>query len=196
MSNNNNEPPKRLDPMMFRPENTNGSWPNLPNNLSPAAPPEPRSYRTPIAANLPDDSRVLCIECFGKGTTRPEAHLCLECRTQGFCPLHRCRICQGSGVVCPRCRGMRFVRMPKQFGSDAQRCTLCCEGNQVNQDKERRAIMDFLRHNDPDSEWKWRQQLAEAEANLVAAFRTLNRQRRHERELKFRTLPKDCGGNL
>lgn len=56
--------------------------------------------------------------------------LCRVCRGRG------CRCCQG-GLVCPDCRGRRV-------NDDGHVCGTCCEGNQINPRKERRAILTHL----------------------------------------------------
>ena len=52
-------------------------------------------------------------------------------------------MCHGSGLVCPRCRGMRFLRSgPMQdYMTQIERCTRC-----MDPDEELRAIGDYLNH--------------------------------------------------
>lgn len=62
--------------------------------------------------------------------------------------MRHCAACGASGLVCPWCRGRRFVRYDHpvghpQFGQ-AIRCHVCCEGNNVNPETEWRAIQTHL----------------------------------------------------
>lgn len=83
--------------------------------------------------------RALCPDCNGHGRhgARP-----------GF-PFAACAACRGKGVVCPYCRGMRFIRQYK-FGAqadwqtEATRCDRCCEGNQINDVIELREIHRYI----------------------------------------------------
>ncbi len=72
--------------------------------------------------------------------------ICLDCRGNPA-PQWKCRPCDGTGNVCPLCRGMRFVRQPLgdgSYGADAVRCVGCCEGNQINIIKERALIVAYM----------------------------------------------------
>ena len=61
---------------------------------------------------------------------------------------HRCRRCNGSGLVCPECRGDRIVRTSEWNVASPHvkiaRCDSCCEGNNINPDKEQRAIAAYV----------------------------------------------------
>lgn len=72
--------------------------------------------------------------------------LCLECRGRG------CRYCQG-GLVCPDCRGRRV-------DDRYQICRTCCEGNQINPRKERRAILAHLTAMSRSSRYHSRRRIA------------------------------------
>lgn len=75
---------------------------------------------------------------------------CKDCRdplAMRPCPRHACKRCNGSGLVCPACMGMRFRRYEwpdMREGRHEQLCSICCEGNQVSPLKERRAITRYL----------------------------------------------------
>lgn len=92
-----------------------------------------------------------CAICGGKGVNAAWEIIvaCMACRN-GFraCPMHACQNCDGSGLVCPRCCGMRFLRIgwPNKSpdGKSHIRCPECTEGNNVNQVKERAAIQRYL----------------------------------------------------
>jgi len=84
-----------------------------------------------------------CIACWDSYADRP-------------CPAHICHVCDGSGFVCPQCRGDRFINgdfMPghPQFGQ-ALKCHVCTEGNGVNEDLEKRAITTYLAKH-PAPQW-------------------------------------------
>lgn len=79
---------------------------------------------------------------------------CWECHYgPGPCFLHTCPRCQGSGLVCPICRGDRIVQLGNWETARPvvkyMRCDACCEGNQVNPAKELRAIDAYLRKHGP-----------------------------------------------
>jgi len=74
---------------------------------------------------------------------------CRACHGQAFpCEIHKCRRCDGSGLVCPACRGDRIVQLFEWTIATPHikvgRCEICCEGNQVNSAKEQRAIDAYL----------------------------------------------------
>jgi hypothetical protein len=54
--------------------------------------------------------RLLCVGCNGMGGD-PHAEDCPFCHASPseWCHQHLCPICKGRGVVCPECRGMRFL---------------------------------------------------------------------------------------
>lgn len=119
---------------------------------------------------LPRECRVKCLTCNGRGAlpdpalercelhdrsdqTCPHHDWCLACHNGEFpCAAHKCLECDGSGMVCPQCMGMRFVRLrgwsPSVHWSDSNRCEsrcdACCEGNDINAFKERWAIDLYL----------------------------------------------------
>ncbi len=138
-------------------------------------------------ATYPPDSRVKCPRCFGHGsfagpgidrTTDTETGeilergciACWEGYAEGPCPAHKCHVCDGSGVVCPQCRGDRVVRRDLEWGhpdfghwvtaerktGQYDRCDVCCkdctEGNNVNVDKEAAAIRRWLAKH-PAPQW-------------------------------------------
>lgn len=70
-------------------------------------------------------------------------------RGESPCPLHICEQCNGKGAVCPGCRGMRFIRVPHAVGNNVERCTRCCEGNQVNDVLEMRTILAYIARSQP-----------------------------------------------
>ena len=117
-------------------------------------PSQPKWRREALGLKLSDDSRVKCPECMGAGSpSGPETRYCSNCQDHddieapGPCPMHKCRICGGSGMVCPTCRGMRFVRMPLFVGNRVDpkedRCPTCTEGNNWNPQKEEKAITRY-----------------------------------------------------
>lgn len=57
-----------------------------------------------------DLPRILCAGCQGYGSA-PESRDCAYCAgsPSGLCVQHRCDHCFGRGVVCPECRGQRFL---------------------------------------------------------------------------------------
>ncbi len=129
-----------------------------------------------------------CPRCFGHGsfagqgidrTTDTETGellergciACWEGYAEGPCPAHKCHVCDGSGVVCPQCRGDRVMRRDLEWGhpdfgkwevpaehktGQYMRCDVCCkdctEGNNVNVDKEAAAIRRWLQKH-PAPQW-------------------------------------------
>jgi hypothetical protein len=97
---------------------------------------------------------VRCADCFGRGSSAGlELDDCHDCHAgEGPCRQHMCRRCNGSGVVCPLCRGDRRVRAAAWSNArtsvDLLRCPLCCEGNNVNAAIEMRAVQYFLATGD------------------------------------------------
>ena len=75
-----------------------------------------------------------------KTLTSGDRAICMDCRGTG----HRCAVCGGKGAVCPACRGMRFRRTAQTVGNEVERCTVCCEGNQVNDVLEMQAIRRYI----------------------------------------------------
>lgn len=63
-----------------------------------------------------------------------------------------CERCNGKGCVCPACGGMRFVRMRQRgqsaWEAEVTRCQVCCEGNNVNEMSEARAIRAYIARAD------------------------------------------------
>lgn len=111
----------------------------------------PTWYAESITAKLPDDCRAKCERCFGYGTDAGLAiNLCAGCQTgPGPCPTHTCRQCDGSGLVCPQCRGMRFVRTHEwdqhsPFSDALDRCVKCTEGNNVSHKLEKQVIERYM----------------------------------------------------
>ena len=53
------------------------------------------------------------------------------------------------GYVCPVCLGMRFMRHDVPMGhpefAKLFRCAGCCEGNQVNSERQLRTVTAYLR---------------------------------------------------
>jgi len=109
---------------------------------------------------LPQGEHAICPGCLGVGS--PDGRQAMQdCATvkDGFqhcdpsnlgpCSIHRCHICRGKGVVCPFCGGMRFVRRPTRGGNELMRCDKCCEGNNVNEPLEMRAIQHYILHGFP-----------------------------------------------
>lgn len=76
--------------------------------------------------------KALCDDCWGRGRTA--AGVCVRCN--------------GKGCVCPHCRGLRFVRQRQRqyaaWQADVIRCPVCCEGNNVNEMAEIRAIQRYI----------------------------------------------------
>lgn len=116
------------------------------------------------AAKLDLDSRVICPDCHGRQTTASAEldrcdnpgcachEYCHPCHQNHYpCFVHRCPRCDGSGLVCPACRGDRVVRIApwdtlRNHGvAELSRCEVCCEGNNVNHTKEMPAIENYLR---------------------------------------------------
>ena len=113
----------------------------------------PQWYMTSPNSVLADDCRAKCGNCRGHGShAGAELEVCPNCQANdafGPCPLHRCKACAGSGLVCPACRGMRFVRVApwdarRGMNVEIERCAKCCEGNQVNPALERRTITRYM----------------------------------------------------
>ena len=111
----------------------------------------PRWYAESINSKLPHDCRAKCDLCFGYGSHAGIAlYTCQGCQT-GYepCPLHTCLQCGGTGLVCPQCRGMRFVRAHewdahRSTSVEVIRCPKCCEGNNVNVELELRVIERYM----------------------------------------------------
>ncbi len=77
-----------------------------------------------FSRKLSSEARVRCLQCHGT-------------RDGG-----RCEMCAGKGLVCPKCRGMRFVRTGMVgWVTQIERCGAC-----LNPDDEMKAIMAYL-HN-------------------------------------------------
>ena len=142
----------------------------------------PKWYENSPNALLADDCRAKCSDCRGHGShAGAELETCQGCHSQDFpCPLHRCKSCAGSGLVCPACRGMRFVRVApwdiRRGGVvEIERCTQCCEGNNVNPATERRAITRYmtrwlsLHPSDTPEEYAERQAAKRAEQEAANA---------------------------
>lgn len=98
---------------------------------------------------------------------------CMNPNAAKACGRHACHICDGSGAVCPACRGARFVRRDVPYGhpdfGQALRCETCCEGNQVSQTKERRAIERYLVGYVPDTRTPAERD-AERKASAAASY--------------------------
>ena len=120
---------------------TRSSW-------SGAQPPD--WYANSVNSKLPDECRAKCELCRGRGSHSGLAvYTCLGCK-DGYepCPLHTCPQCGGSGLCCPKCRGMRFLRAHEfdvNRGTVVQviRCD-CCEGNNVSAQKELQLISRYM----------------------------------------------------
>jgi DnaJ-class molecular chaperone len=97
------------------------------------------SLTTLAIETLVTGDRAICSECMGRGRKGGR---------DGW-PFSKCAACQGKGVVCPSCRGMRFIRQMKpgaqaEWQTEATRCDKCCEGNQVNDIIEMREIQRYI----------------------------------------------------
>ena len=73
----------------------------------------------------------------------------MDCRGRGTSAYGRCDRCNGKGCVCPKCGGMRFVRLRRAgqlqpWESEVVRCPVCLEGNQVNELAEVKAIEAYI----------------------------------------------------
>jgi hypothetical protein len=58
-----------------------------------------------------------------------------------------CARCNGKGAVCPSCNGIRFVKQRppyEEYSAEVIRCPVCCEGNQVNDVSEVKAIRRYI----------------------------------------------------
>lgn len=77
-----------------------------------------------------------------------EDAICMDCRGSGKSTRGRCARCNGKGCVCPKCGGMRFVRLRRAgddpWVSDLARCVVCCEGNNVNEMAEIKAVQAYI----------------------------------------------------
>lgn len=98
-------------------------------------------------------NRSICPSCFGTGD--------------------QCGMCAESGRVCPNCRGMRIVRGPmKGWIRTTERCEWCCEGNQINPDKEISAINHYLEYRTgTQSVWYQRETQARELAIIEETYR-------------------------
>lgn len=126
---------------------------------------KPAWWTSSASAKLAADNRARCPQCRGHHSDagrlldkeldrRTNAVLYLGCRecwldggTKGPCQRHRCPVCDGSGVVCPECRGFRFLHADvdaghPQFGQ-LFRCAHCCRGNHVDPVAEAAAIAHY-----------------------------------------------------
>lgn len=141
--------PERLGEGLLR-----RSMPPRWSTTSPSVETWPAWYVRKRAERPPDDCRARCGACSGTGIWDGAQWAiggCLGCRESVAelpCPTHACTVCRGAGLVCPVCLGFRFVRRDvpvghPDFGREL-RCQACCEGNQVNEVKERRAIARYL----------------------------------------------------
>ena len=78
--------------------------------------------------------------------------LCESCKGRGRSGGRECAMCSGKGAVCPACCGMRFIRLRKRYHAeweaDVERCQVCCEGNNVNESLEVRAIREYIARSD------------------------------------------------
>jgi len=104
---------------------------------------------TPLARRtLAHGERAICPDCNGVGSYvgRMGMDACPNCdpSLRGPCMLHRCKRCVGKGAVCPHCGGMRFVRQADLVGNVIERCPSCCEGNNVSEPLEMRAIQRYI----------------------------------------------------
>ena len=113
--------------------------PHTKANAIPAATPNaPKS-----TASWPSGDTVLARESRRVG----DAAICIDCAGTGrhYGPCDRGN---GKGVTCPKCRGMRFVRMRTRghqpWETEVIRCPTCMEGNNVNEIAEVRAIRAYI----------------------------------------------------
>lgn len=66
--------------------------------------------------------------------------ICPTCEGMALTP-RACQSCEGFGFVCPRCRGMRWIK--GMYGP--QRCTRCCDSaGRFDPDRESNAINNAL----------------------------------------------------
>ena len=81
-----------------------------------------------------------------------DAAICMSCVGRGMSGGSRCQMCNGKGATCPACSGMRFLRLRRKYHqpweSDVGRCATCCEGNNVNEHLEIRAIRAYVARSD------------------------------------------------
>jgi hypothetical protein len=81
-----------------------------------------------------------------------DAAICAGCVGRGVSGGRDCALCNGKGAVCPACRGMRFLRLRRKYHqpweSDLARCSVCCEGNNVNEALEMQAIRAYIARSD------------------------------------------------
>ena len=77
-----------------------------------------------------------------------DAAICMDCQGVGHSRAGVCSRCNGKGCVCPKCRGMRFVRARQRgrqpWEAEVIRCPTCCEGNNVNELAEVRAVQAYI----------------------------------------------------
>ena len=108
-----------------------------------------------LPASLPDDCRARCERCRGRGSYSDIETLiaCQDCHSNGMaCKLHVCRMCGGSGLVCPACRGVRLVRSREWDTNtprgevEIERCPRCWDAtnNRVDPMREKRVIDRYL----------------------------------------------------
>lgn len=164
-----------LDPLTWKPTNVRSENDLLASILS------WRQNATALSLQL--DSRVLCQSCGGSAVRAPwheiagcfachdsqdgpcEAHQemgrrlgCKTCQDGPRpCPRHACAICGGSGLVCPTCRGMRFLRLEwpdRHDGFPYLACPKCIADGQVSTLKEHRLIQQYLARHPEDRKEK------------------------------------------
>jgi len=119
----------------------------------------PHELRLPVWArlenltfvNFPESFRAKCEHCRGRGTTERAQTIadCPDCHAVGkACDLHKCRPCDGTGGVCPTCRGMRYVRTRAfsvhNLHVTEARCFTCMRGNTIDRDLEDSAITAYM----------------------------------------------------
>lgn len=72
--------------------------------------------------------------------------ICDRCLGKGFLSLFQtfpqCEACHGSGILCPGCHGMRFVRVPTRDGNVVERCHTCLDPAAID-----RAILGVIQRN-------------------------------------------------
>ena len=77
-----------------------------------------------------------------------DAAICMDCRGAGKSGYGPCDRCNGKGCVCPKCGGMRFVKLRQKghepWTTEVVRCPTCCEGNNVNEVAEVKAIRAYI----------------------------------------------------